>query len=292
MSDASIVIVTSHGVPGLRAVLHCIRETVDQPHELVVLAEDCSEQVATYLLRQYLRRRIAAYEVEPGDKHGHHCGLDRAFHMAKGEYLVRVDDSLEFQPGWLEKAIGALRDDPGIGCLSLVQPPDYQRKRGRPATVHIKPQACASLDMRCYVTRRDLVARHECELLGEQPGDGCAFQTFLEGAGLRLAYLPGLVRPLALLDTAHVTGVRAHEAELPAHEGATGAVQRLEQAYDLGDDVLLTCMACGGSELEVLAARVIFCEAHGAAIGFWYELRCPECSELHYKDDLQFRCPS
>ena len=88
------------------------------------------------------------------------------------------------------------------------------------------------------------------------------------------------------------TGVRAHEAELPGHEGATGALQRLEQAYDLGDDVLLTCMACGGSELEVLAARVIFCEAHGAAIGFWYELRCPECNELHYKDDLQFRCPS
>jgi hypothetical protein len=27
------------------------------------------------------------------------------------------------------------------------------------------------------------------------------------------------------------------------------------------------------------------------AIGFWYELRCPECGELHYKDDYQFRCP-
>ena len=134
-----------------------------------------------------------------------------------------------------------------------MQPPDYQRKRGRPATVHVKPQACASLDMRCYVTRRELVTRHECELMGEQRGDGCAFQAFLEGAGFRLAYLPGLVKPLALPDAARVTGVRTHEAELPAHEGATGALQRLEQAYDLGDDVLLTCMACGGSELEVLA---------------------------------------
>ena len=120
-------------VPGLRAVLHGIRETVEAPHGLVAFAEDCPEQVATYLLRQYLRGRIAAYQVETGDQHGHHCGLDRAFHMAKGEYLVRVDDSLELQPGWLEKAIGALRADPGIGCLSLVQPPDYQRKRGRPA---------------------------------------------------------------------------------------------------------------------------------------------------------------
>ena len=32
----------------------------------------------------------------------------------------------------------------------------------------------------------------------------------------------------------------AHEADLPAHEGASGAMQRLQQEYDLGDDVLLT----------------------------------------------------
>ena len=68
-------------------------------------------------------------------------------------------------------------------------------------------------------------------------------------------------------------------------------MQRLEQAYDLGDDVLLTCMACGGTELEVLAARITFCDAHQVAVGFWYELRCPECNEVHYKDDVQFRCP-
>jgi hypothetical protein len=292
MTSTSIVIFTSHGVAALRTVLHGIRETVDLPHELVVFAEDCPEQVATYLLRQYLRGRIAGYEVESRDQHGHHCGLDRAYHMVKGDYLVRVDDTLEFQPGWLEKAIDALEADPHIGCLSLVQPPDYHRKRGRPATVHVRPQDCSSLDMRCYVTRRDLVSRHECELMGEQTGDGCAFQGFLERTKYRLAYLPSLVKTLTLSEPAPTLNAAPPEAGLPPHEGATGAMQHLEQAYDLGDDVLLTCMACGGTELEVLAARVIFCQAHGVAIGFWYELRCPECNELHYKDDLQFSCPA
>ena len=74
-------------------------------------------------------------------------------------------------------------------------------------------------------------------------------------------------------------------------EGATGAMQRLKQAYDLGEDVLLTCLSCGSSELEALAARIRFCERHQVATGFWYELRCPECGELNYKDDYQFRCP-
>ena len=210
--------------------------------------------------------------------------------MVKGDYLVRVDDALEFEDGWLDKAIAALEADASIGCLSLVPPPDYHRKRGRPATVHVRPQACASMDMRCYVTRRELVARHEAALMGDQPGAACRFQAYLGHAGLTLAYLPGLVKALELPDAPSSPAAVAMEAELPLHEGATGAMQRLRRAYDLGDDVLLTCMACGGTELEVLAARVIFCEAHQVAIGFWYELRCPECNELHYKDDLQFGC--
>ena len=137
------------------------------------------------------------------------------------------------------------------------------------------------------------MTRHECELTGEQPGDGCAFQAFLEGAGFRLAYLPGLVKPHALPDAARVTGVRTHEAELPAHEGVTGALQRLEQAYDLGDDVLLTLhwpAAAPSSRCWPHASSSARPTAPPSASG--YELRCPECNELHYKDDLQFRCPS
>jgi hypothetical protein len=68
-------------------------------------------------------------------------------------------------------------------------------------------------------------------------------------------------------------------------------MRRLRQPFELGDDVLLTCMACGATELEVLAARIKFCAAHQVATGYLYEFRCPECHELHYRDALQFRCP-
>ena len=290
MTDAGIILCMRNGLPALRTVLHDIRDTVDRPHELVVLARDCGDQDATYLLRQYLRGRIGGYQVDTGEREAA-CGLGRAYHMVRGEYLVLVEDTLRVKPGWLDKAIAALEADPAIGCLSLVQPPDYQRKRGRPPTVNIRPQDCTSLDMCCCITRRELVRRHECGLLGEDPG-GCAFQQFLTSSGLRLAYLPGVVEPLAFADEPPAPVQAQHEAELPVHEGAAGSMQRLEQAYSLGDDLLLTCLACGETELEVQAARVKFCEAHQVAIGFWYELRCPACNELQYMDDLQFRCPS
>ncbi len=77
------------------------------------------------------------------------------------EYLARLDDTLELQPGWLGRAVEVLEADPGIGCLSLVPPHDYQRGRGRPRTVHVVPVTLEHIDMRCFVTRRALVARHE-----------------------------------------------------------------------------------------------------------------------------------
>jgi hypothetical protein len=282
-----IVVFTSHGIPAQRG----IRETVADPWDLAVYANDCSDLMATYLVRQYLRGRIGALQLDSGDSGGLHCGLDRVYHLVEGEHLVRVDDTLEFQPGWLERSIEALEADPDIGCLSLIPPPGYHRGRGRPRTLHVEPLIVEHLDMRCYVTRREFVVRHDCDRLGEDEGNGCGFQQYLLARGKKLAYLPGLVTALALSEVPSAQDACAHEADLPAHEGASGAMQHLEQAYDLGDDVLFTCMACGSNELEVLAARIRFCEPHQVAIGFWYELRCPECNEVYYKDDYQFSCP-
>jgi hypothetical protein len=289
VTAASIVVYTSHGVGALRSVLRGIRDTVDPPPTVVVFADDADDLVATYLVRQYLRGRIAGVQLENNGLHGVHCGLDRAFHIVDGDYLVRVDDSLQFQPGWLDRAVAALEADASLACLSLVPPDDYHRGRGRPRTVHVEPVPVDRLDTRCFVTRRELVSTHQCRLLGESAGE-CAFQDFLRQTGAGVAYLPGLVTTLDLAEGPSGQDACAHEAELPAHQGAAGAMQRLEQAYDLGDDVLLTCLACGSAELEVLAARIRFCQRHGVAIGFWYELRCPECGEVYYKDDFQFSC--
>jgi hypothetical protein len=290
VSSAGIVAFVSRGLPELRTALRGIRESSPPDAELAVVASGPHDYDATYLLRQHLRGRIQALQFEHPGARGAHCGLDRAYQLVGGDYLARVDDALQFQPGWLERAIAAFEADPSLGCLSLVPPSDYHRGRGRPRTVHVEPIVLDHLDMQCFVAPHDLVEQHERELMGGRP-DGCGFQEYLRAAGRRLAFLPGLAGPLGPVEVPSGFDSCSVEAELPQHEGGTGAMQRLEQAYDLGDDILLTCMSCGAPELEVLAARIRFCERHHVAIGFWYELRCPECGELHYKDDYQFSCP-
>lgn len=289
MTSVGVVAFVTRGLPELRTALRGIRETAPQQSRLAVVAVDAEDQDATYLLRQYLRGRIHGLDFENKRMRGDHCGLDLAQRLVQADYLARVDDTLEFRAGWLDHAIAALQDDETLGCLSLIPPASYQRPRGRPRTVHVEPVIVDRLDMRCFVVSRELVEQHQRDLMGEAT-DGCRLQEYLKAAGRRLAFLPGLVDPLGLVELP--SGFCSLEAELPLHEGAGGALQRLEQAYRLGDDVLLTCLSCGSSELEVLAARIRFCEEHQVAIGFWYELRCPQCGELHYKDDFQFRCPA
>ncbi len=289
-ATTGVVAYVTRGLPELRSVLHGIRDTVPADAQFAVVASGPMDYDATYLLRQHLRGRLHALQFERPGARRRHCGLDRAYQLVEGEYVARVDDTLAFEPGWLERAIAVLRADESLGCLSLVPPVDYHRGRGRPRTVNVEPVEVDHLDMRCYVVARELLVRHECERMAEQPG--CRFQESLRADGRRLAFLPGLASPLGAVEMPADHDVQVLEDDLPPHEGATGSLQRLEQAYDLGDDVLLTCLSCGGRELEVLAARVRFCERHAVAVGFWYELRCPQCGELHYEDDYQFRCPA
>jgi hypothetical protein len=290
VTSVGIVACISHPLPELRTVLRSIRDTVPAEAAVAVIAVDLDDENATYLLRQYLRGRIQALEFAHADPGGRHCSLSRASKLVSGDYIALVDDSFEFKPGWLDKTIAALEADPTLGCLSLVPPSEYRRGRGRPRTINVEPVEVDRLDMRSFVLSRELVERHEREHMDERP-EGCTLQEVLLAEGRRLAFLPAQVTPLRTVDVPPDYGVWTLEDGLPPHEGASGALQRLHQAYQLGDDILLTCLSCGGTELETIAARIRFCERHQVAIGFWYELRCPECGELLYKDDYQFRCP-
>ena len=289
MNTASIVLFSTGGVTALRDSLHNLWETTGDGSELIVLAGDSREDVAMYLTRQYLRGRIAAFGLGSSQSIDGRCGLDMACRLAHREYLVRTDDDLRFAPGWLEKTVAALESAPDIGFVGLVQTCE-QRRRGRPRKVREQPQPSETASTRCFVTRRSLCECGECGRMSEQTVQTCPYQSRLKTLGHKLAYLSGQV--VVAERGGDPGGAPARlESDLPPHDGATGAMQQVRQAYQLGDDVLITCLACGHDELEVLAARIEFCRRHNAAVGLLYELRCPQCNELHYEEDAQFRCP-
>jgi hypothetical protein len=291
VNTATVVLFTDHGIDAVRSALYSIRETA-APCELIVMARRCDEEISGYLMRQYVRGRISGFAFDITGAPATHCGLDRGFHFASGRYLVRAADGLVFQPGWLELAVAAFEERPEIGMLGLIEP-EERRRRGRPAKPRREPIPVEHVDTACFITPHELFERHERELLGERLAPGCPYQARLQETGWLLARYPGLVKRMSA-EAATEAGVDDRgelSAELPSHDLGSGARQRARQVYELGEDVLLTCMSCGNNELEVLAASVESCPVHGSPIGYTYTLRCTSCHELQYEEDMQFRCP-
>jgi hypothetical protein len=289
VETASIAVVATRGVEALRGTLQRIRTTVERPYELIVLADQHSEDVVTYLTRHYLRGDVAAIGLEARGDEIHHCGLDHAFHLASGDVLVRIEDGLVLVPGWFEAVVDTLAEHEEIGMLGLVQEPEKPR-RGRPPKRRRAPEPVETLDLRAFATRRSLFGEHEAALKGEKCTSGCRYQARLRELGQGLAYLPCQVRPAAGRLHAPASGLE-FASELPAHDGGGGTMGRLKQVYRLCEEVLVPCMICGDNELVVLAAQVEFCAAHAVPIGYLYTLRCSACDEVQYEEDYQFRCP-
>jgi hypothetical protein len=290
-SLVSVVLFANHGAVALRDAMHNLVQTTDGTAQIVVMARECREEVATYLTRQAVRGRIAGFGFDPMGIGRSHCGMDGAFALTDGEYIVRVQDDLRLEEGWLERCLQILREHPDIGCLGLLKPPT-RRRRGRPPKPRGGADIVDSFDWRCFVTTREVFLEHERQLLWRRIGWDCPFQARLREMGLRVAYLPGQVRVVDV----DIPTVSEHmvemEAGLPVHGGAIGAREKLRQSYRIGDDVLLTCMSCGSTELEVLAARIEFCRSHDVPVGLSYSLRCSECHDVQYEEDIQFQCPA
>lgn len=69
----------------------------------------------------------------PGHNEGQGVALNRMFGIAKGDYIVKLDQDLVFYPDWLAKAVDIMKKDKKIGLLGLFRyhydPVDYRKTR-------------------------------------------------------------------------------------------------------------------------------------------------------------------
>ncbi len=117
---ASLCVLSFNRPTYLHQTIASLKENTRYPYELIVV-EDGSyvEENADFLWKLYKAKTISSLILNPGKNQGVGSSINKAFHVAHGKYLIKLDSDLEYTPGWLEKTVNIMETFPEIGCLGL-----------------------------------------------------------------------------------------------------------------------------------------------------------------------------
>ncbi len=115
----SIAILTLNGSEHTRACLESIERSTAEPYELL-LVDNGSSDGTVELLRDYAATRSHVRLVLNGANRGFAGGNNQALALARGEYVVLLNNDTIVTDGWLGRLIGALERTPGAGLAGPV----------------------------------------------------------------------------------------------------------------------------------------------------------------------------
>lgn len=141
MSFATVCVLSYERPDFLRDSLLTMRECADYPMEIIV-HDDGSRDMQVHQLLHELRMQGLISTVianPPGHNQGQGVALNRMFTMAAGDPIIKADQDLIYQPGWLKRCVEILEGnqerfiwggqrppegvEPRIGALGLFRYP-------------------------------------------------------------------------------------------------------------------------------------------------------------------------
>lgn len=117
---SSVCILSFNRPDYLRQTIASLKENTRYPYELIVV-DDGSYQDSNvkFLYELHKAKTVSCLILNPGGNQGVGASINKAFHVAHGKYLIKLDSDLEYSPGWLEKVVGIMETFPEIGVLGL-----------------------------------------------------------------------------------------------------------------------------------------------------------------------------
>lgn len=141
----SVCVLSFNRLQFLQQSLASMVRTAAEPLEIIVHDDGSDVAVVRWLTEAVTRGEISHLILNPiGHNEGQGTALNRMFHMASGDIIIKADQDLIYQPGWtecvrktfdanLEQAARRVVDR--IGCLGAfkyeVDPVDWRKMRIR-----------------------------------------------------------------------------------------------------------------------------------------------------------------
>lgn len=133
MDFASLCFLSYNRPQFLREAIESAHVNAHYPHEIIV-HDDGSTDPEVYRVLENLRDQGTLSTVILNAR-GHNEGVGRSFNRAaaaaSGDPIIKIDQDLLFQPGWLRRTVDLLSRDTDVGCAGLfkypVDPVDWRK---------------------------------------------------------------------------------------------------------------------------------------------------------------------
>lgn len=117
----SICVVTHDRLEYTKQCLESIISGTDVPYELIVVDSGSSDETPAYLVGLSERALASAETYYYGlflENVGAAIAYNKAFTLAKGDVIVRIDNDVLVPPGWASSLLEWLDSDPNLGMLA------------------------------------------------------------------------------------------------------------------------------------------------------------------------------
>ena len=119
MNHASLCVLSFNRMGVMQRSLDTLLANTCYPYELIILDDGSNDFTKEYLF-SIVRKHAAATVLFNTDRNlGIGIAVNRGFHIARGDYLFKLDADLMYKPGWLTESVRLLEQHKKIGCLGL-----------------------------------------------------------------------------------------------------------------------------------------------------------------------------
>lgn len=129
---ASLCVLSFNRLAFMADTIEELHAKSQHPFELIVHDDGSTPAVQTVLMEYMLEGKISSLILNPaGHNQGQGTALNRMFNMATGDPIVKLDQDMVYEDGWLRDAVGIMEAEHEIGLLGLfkypLDPVDYRK---------------------------------------------------------------------------------------------------------------------------------------------------------------------
>lgn len=184
----------------LKQSIATLKANADYPIEIIVHDDGSTQPELLTYLQELIESGAVSTVIRnpPGHNQGQGIALNRMFHMAKGDPIVKLDHDLIYKPGWLHQCVTLLetnKDDasqPPIGAMGLFK---YSAPPVEHTEMHIRNWPGWE-EVEDFVGSALVIPRHVWEEIGPFEERSAAFAEDIDfkkraqAAGYKLALPP------------------------------------------------------------------------------------------------------